>query len=196
MLKPASRSKHNLHQSAAKWPELEEEMKDWIVEERNFSCEVSTKTTINESKLRAIARDLDDSHGTSWCYRFMKRNGLVIGRKTRIAQKMPLDYKNQIIEFHHFIINARKETDYKLCQIGNMDEVPLTSDVVSSRAVDIKGSKTVTVKTSGHEKTHYTVVLSCCADGTKLSLMLIFKRKTLPKDRNPHGIFVHVHPKG
>ena len=32
----------------------------------------------------------------------------------------------------------------------------------------LKGSKTIMIKTSGNEKTHYTVVLACCADDTKL----------------------------
>jgi len=41
-----------------------------------------------------------------------------------------------------------------------------------------------------------TLVLACCADGIKLPPLLIFKRKTLPKDVIPHGIYVHIHSKG
>ena len=41
-----------------------------------------------------------------------------------------------------------------------------------------------------------TLVLACCADGTKLPPLLIFNRKTLPKDVIPHGIYVHVHSTG
>src|SRR5215510_2225593 len=52
------------------------------------------------------------------------------------------------------------------------------------------------IKTSGNEKTHYTVVLACCADGTKFPPLLIFKRKSLPKDVIPHGNYLHVHSKG
>ena len=81
-------------------------------------------------------------------------------------------------------------------QIANMDEVSLSFDVPSNKTVDFKGSKTVTIKTSGHEKSHFTTVLACCADGTKLPPLLIFKRKTLPKESIPPGIFIHVHPKG
>ena len=40
------------------------------------------------------------------------------------------------------------------------------------------------------------ITLACSADGTKLPPLLIFKRKTLPKDVIPHGIYVHVHSKG
>jgi len=42
----------------------------------------------------------------------------------------------------------------------------------------------------------YTVVLACSADGTMLPPLLIFKRKILPKDVIPHGIYIHVHSKG
>ncbi|KAG7172037.1 Pogo transposable element-like 81, partial [Homarus americanus] len=59
-----------------------------------------------------------------------------------------------------------------------------------------RGMKSVIVKTTGHEKTHYTVVLACCADGTKIPPLLIFKRKTLPKKKLPNGIHVIVQPKG
>jgi hypothetical protein len=62
--------------------------------------------------------------------------------------------------------------------------------------VDNKGSKIITVKTSGHEKTHYTVVLSCCADGTKLPRMIILKTKTVPEDKIAQGLVLHVQEKG
>ncbi len=86
----------------------------------------------------------------------------------------------------------RKKLCFEIGQLGNMDEIPLTFDVPSNKTVDVKGSKTVMIKT------RYTVVLACCADGTKLPPLLIFKRKMLPKDVSviPRGIYVHVHSKG
>ena len=77
-----------------------------------------------------------------------------------------------------------------------MDEVPFTFDVPSDRTVDAKGAKTVAVKTSGREKTHFPIVLACCAEGTKLPPMTTFKRKTFPKEKIPSGVNVHVHEKG
>ena len=69
-------------------------------------------------------------------------------------------------------------------------------DIPSNKTVDVKGAKTVMIKTSGNEKMCYTVVLVCCADGTKLPPLLISKRKMLPKDVIPHGTYIHVHSNG
>jgi hypothetical protein len=105
---------------------------------------------------------------------------------------MPAEYEAKILEFHKFVIGARKKACFGLSQIGNMDEVPLTFDVPSNRTVDNKGAKTVTIKTSGHKKTHYNAELvACCEDGTKVPPILIFKMKTMTSDKIPRGIAVH-----
>ena len=62
-----------------------------------------------------------------------------------------------------------------------MDETPVFFDMVVNKTVNQAGEKTIWVKTAGHEKQRFTVVLACIADGTKLPPMVIFKRKTLPK---------------
>jgi len=62
--------------------------------------------------------------------------------------------------------------------------------------MDVKGAKTSMIKTAGNEKMRYTVVLVCCAGGTKLPPLLIFKRKMQPKDVIPRGIYVHVRSEG
>ena len=69
-------------------------------------------------------------------------------------------------------------------------------DMPSNQTLHQKGDKTVLIKTTGHEKTHFTVVLCCTADGAKLPPMIIFKRKTPPKDKFPCGVIIHQHPKG
>ena len=66
----------------------------------------------------------------------------------------------------------------------------------TSKTVDSVGAKTVLLKTTGHEKTPFTVILACLADGTKLQPMVIFKQKTKPKYEFPAGVVVHNHPKG
>ena len=76
-----------------------------------------------------------------------------------------------------------------------MDETPMTFDMAGFRTVNKKGDKTVSVKTTGSEKAHFTVKLSCLADETKLPVMIIFKRK-MPKDKLPSGVIVVAQEKG
>ena len=56
--------------------------------------------------------------------------------------------------------------------------------------------KTVPIKTIGHEKSSFTLVLACTASGQKLPPMIIFKRKTVPKEKFPPGIIVRGNKKG
>ena len=156
------RKKTSLRRGTVKWPELEEELKEWVVNNRNSGHCVSTKMIMHHSRELARTRGVNGFRGsTSWCQKFMRRNGLSMRARTTLSQKMPAEYEHKIMEFHRFIIRARQNVEFELSQIGNMDEVPLTFDVPSNKTVDIKGTKSITVKTSGNEKTHYTVVLAC-----------------------------------
>ena len=84
--------------------------------------------------------------------------------KTKIVQKLPHGYERKFIEFHKHVVNMRKKLCFEIGQLGNMDEVPLKFDSPSNKTADVKGAKTIMIKTSGNEKTHYTVVHECCAD--------------------------------
>ena len=65
-----------------------------------------------------------------------------------------------------------------------MDETPTTFDMPSNRTVSKIGEKSVLVQRTGHENAKNTVTLGCMADGTTLKPMVIFKRKTLPKEKS------------
>ena len=132
----------------------------------------------------------------SWCTRFLRRKNFVLRQKTKIVQKLPEDLEEKVTSFHSFVIKRRKENDYELVHIGNMDETPVWFDMPSARTVNSRGEKTVLINTTGHEKSRFTVVLSCLANGTKLKPMVIFKRKTMPKEKFPPGVVVHCHEKG
>jgi len=54
-----------------------------------------------EARRLAIEMSITDFAGTtSWCGRFMRRNGLCMHTKTTIAQKLLREYERKIIEFH------------------------------------------------------------------------------------------------
>ena len=179
------------------WPELEDKLLAWIEEQRQSGYIV----TRNMIRIKALAMtDKLNITGfqasNNWCTRFLARNNLVLRQKTKIAQRMPGDLEEKIVDFHRFVLNCRKKDNYELVNIGNMDETPVWFDMPSARTVTTRGEKTVSITTTGHEKSRFTVVLSCLADGTKLKPMVIFKRKTQPKDKFPPGVVVHHHPKG
>ena len=105
----------------------------------------------------------------------MHRNNLVLRQKTKIAQKLPAHYEEKVTNFHRFIIRQRERHGYDLSLIGNMDETPVWFDMPCASTVNSKGEKTVLVKTTGHEKSRFTVVLACMANGVHLKPMIIFK---------------------
>ena len=102
--------------------QLEVDMKEWITCHRNNGFSVSTKMIIYEAKRLAAEKGTEDVTGSlSQCHRFMKRCGLVVLTRTRIAQKMPIGYESKIVSFHKFVLDARKKKEFEISPIGNMD---------------------------------------------------------------------------
>lgn len=187
----------------AMFPALEEKLAEWIIESRQSGL-IVTRTKIriralNMSKDSAFQslKPVDFVASSGWCNRFMNRHALCLRTRTKLAQKLPKDLEEKIGSFQKFVIHLRKQYDFELSQIGNMDETPVCFDIPSNRTVEQKGVKTVFIKTTGHEKTRFTVVLGCMADGSRLPPVIIFKRKTLPKGAKfPSGVVVRAHLKG
>ena len=182
------------------FPELEKELNDWVIECRQNGY-IVTRTAV---RLQALHLAKDEQYHASqfrasagWCTRFMNHYGLALRQRTKIAQKLPQQLESKVDNFLQYVVKLRREHGYKLSQIGNMDETPVTFDMPGNRTIAPVGDKTILVKTTGHEKTHFTVVLACMADGSRLKPMIIFKRKTLPKGAkfNP-GVIVRAHIKG
>src|SRR5438128_2410424 len=77
-----------------------------------------------------------------------------------------------------------------------MDETPLTIDLLGNLTIDECGTRTVNIRTTGHERSHFTVVLTCMADETKLPPLIIFKLKNVPRANFPSDVFVRANPSG
>lgn len=95
----------------------------------------------------------------------------------------------------HFRSFVKKKT-WKIAASPNMDEVPFAFDIPMGRSVAMKGDKSVTIKTTGHEKAHFTVVLACCADWKKPPPMIFFERRTMLKDDFPPGVVIDTNVRG
>ena len=77
-----------------------------------------------------------------------------------------------------------------------MDETPMWFDLPSNTTVNKKGEKTISIRTTGHERTSFTVILGCMADGTKLPAVCNFKVKKISKEKFPDGIHIYANEKG
>ena len=181
----------------AKHPVLEENLKAWIVAQRDNGRGVSTlKIRLQALAMAKEMNLVEFGANPSWCHRFMRRHNLSVRSTTTVGQRLPADWEDKTRAFQTFVNNLQTENSFPASKVGNMDEVPVSFDAPSSRTVDEVGKKTIRVTTTGNEKTNFTAVLSCLADGTKLKPLLIFKRKTLPKESLPQGCVVTCNEKG
>ena len=77
--------------------------------------------------------------------------------------------------------------------IGNMDKTAIWADMPTNSTVDVRGSTSVLILTTGHEKQRITVCLAAMADGSNLLPFVVLKGKRLPKNlENLPNVIVHV----
>jgi len=126
----------------------------------------------------------------------MSRHNLVNRRKTTVAQRLPENYNEQQSEFLSYILFRRKEYDYPLSLIGNMDETPMAFNLPSNTTVEQRGTKIVSILSTGHEHANFTVVLACMADGTKLPPVIIFKLVNVLREEFPDRVIIRANKKG
>lgn len=221
----------------ARWPEVEEQLHKWFLEQRSAGITLSTLQLRLHAREVARAMNIDDFRGgSSWCYRFMQRNRLTVRNRTTTSRDLPADFQAKVDLFREFLVKQEDEhnvtellgeqedehdvtellvkqedehntteflvkqedehddvteflvkqedeRDVTPEQIINMDEVPLRG-----KSVEKKRQKRVKKVTAGLEKSHFTVVLACCEDGSKLPPINIFKRKTRSKTQPPSAV--------
>jgi transposase len=187
-----------------KYPELEVALVEWVRERRSNQhavsrqmIQVKAKTLAQQSEWQTKCPDVQSfSFSNKWLDGLMSRNNLSNRCRTTIAQHLPDDLIEKQQEFLAFIVYRRIQHDYPLAFIGNMDETPITFDLPSNTTIDEVGTRTVSIRTTGHERTNFTVVLSCMADGTKLPPLIIFKLKKIPRGNFPSEVVVRANQTG
>lgn len=123
----------------------------------------------------------------------MKRYKLSFRRTTHIGQKSESILSDSVQGFLKYVIRMRQRHEYTMDAIINMDETPIWVDMPGTTTIEKVGTKTVTMKSTGHEKSRLTVMLAAKADGTKLSPVVLFKGVRPPKVI-PSGIIVKMTP--
>lgn len=185
--------------ASGKYAALEAEVSAFVIGLRDRSLAVTVEAL--QEKARAIAtRDAiprsEFSASRGWATRFMRRSGLCLRRRTSICQRLPDAYEEKLFAFRRYVLSLRREQGYAIGQIGNADQTPVYFDMTRSTTVTKRGSRQVNILSTGNERSRFTVMLAATADGWKLPPFLVFKRKTLPKERFPHNVIVRTNEKG
>src|SRR6266542_3481087 len=118
---------------------------------------------------------------SKWLDGFLARYDLCDCHRITVSQQLLLDLLEKQNIFLSYILYRRIQYDYPLKYIGNMDKIPIWFDLPSNSTIDHKDTKTVTIRTTGHEHSSFTVVLACMADDSKLLAVCIFNMKCYGK---------------
>uniref|UniRef100_A0A1E1X1Z9 HTH CENPB-type domain-containing protein n=1 Tax=Amblyomma aureolatum TaxID=187763 RepID=A0A1E1X1Z9_9ACAR len=182
-----------------RFPDLEHRLADFVCEQRSRLLGVSIEML--QCKARELARDAglapnEFKASRSWIQKFMRRAGFSLRRTTSICQKLPEDFESKLLAFQRYVIDLRRSTNMPLGHNGNADQTPVYLDMPMVRTVHKSGEHEVRIRSTGNKKNRITVMLACLAEGHKLPPFIIFRRKTIPKEKFPNNVVVRCHEKG
>ena len=101
-----------------------------------------------------------------------------------MSQKLPADIVGQVADYIMRVRRIRLQHVYTAGRMIAMDEVALWFDMLAKTTLDIRETRSIPIKTSGHEKYRFTVCLAARADGHKLWPFIVFKGKRPEKALN------------
>ena len=137
-LSQISKKTRSRNKRTAKWPELEEELLQFVLNQRQKGYQLSGVDLRTKGRQIAETRGIQDFAGTPhWCHSFMRRNGLSIRQRTSIGQPIPNGHKKKVDSFQRFV--EKELGDISGDNFGNIDEVPVPVEIVGNRAVEKEG---------------------------------------------------------
>ena len=87
-------------------------------------------------KAKKLANDPEFKASLGWYQNWKQHHSVNLRTKTTLAQRLPDDLVNKILQFHRFMIAARQQMQYPLAKIFNMDETPMQFELPSSRTLE------------------------------------------------------------
>ena len=177
MTKKPGKKRKRLHGAGRKALdlEMEEELFSWIIELQSRNLRVSRKMIRQQARSQSTVAGLKASVG--WLRRFMKRHGLSLRRKTTVCQSTPADCIPKLVSFISHLRKQQIRYGYQIGAIFAMDETACWMDMPSDTTVAVTGARSVPLKTTGHEKNHFTVILTARADGLKMKPFIVLRER-------------------
>ena len=147
-------------------------------------------------KAKELSTDPEFKASLGWYSNWKRRHSISMRTKTSLAQRLPADMENKVVEFHRFILRSHQRLGYDLSRILNMDETPMRFELPATRTLEFTGSRKVPVLSCGADKRSFTVALTVKANGEKLPPKVIFKGVRQLNINTPPRMQVSVHKKG
>lgn len=154
---------------------LEDEKKlyNWLMNKRALGAPVTPKIFLSHTK-----KETSFFGGRSWLSGFFNRWELSL-RKGNLITPFKIIQETSL---HASISNLWKKMNevrlnfnVSLNNIINLDEVPVWFDCAGNLVIDKKAKKRVGIRTNSRDKLRITVILAVCANGTKLTPLVIFR---------------------
>lgn len=115
-LKKTKKSQKAFRTHAPRWPELEDRMEAFVLEQRSACRALNTVQLRLKAKAMAEEMKIEDFQGTvSWCFRFMKRKNLAIRQRTTLSQTLPDDHREKMAAFQAFVADQTKKFNLGRC---------------------------------------------------------------------------------
>lgn len=146
-------------------------------------------------KAKELSSDPEFKASPGWYTKWKRRHAISMRTKTTLAQRLPADMEDKVVEFHRFVLRARKRCGYESSHILNMDETPMRFELPATRTLEFSGNRTVPILSCGGDKQSFTVVLAVKANGEKLPPKVIFKGVRQLRIEVPRRMQVSVHKK-
>ncbi|EGT57347.1 hypothetical protein CAEBREN_15225 [Caenorhabditis brenneri] len=142
---------------------FDEKLKNWILEQRKQKMRISRRII----KTKALAWHSNPLFAASngWLESFMHRHKFSLRRPTTVCQKPPKAFTDAVVDFLIYIEQLRKKNIYD--HVYAADETAVYLDFSKTLTVEEKGARQVSVKSTGHDKLHVTVMLTARQDGFK-----------------------------
>ena len=147
-------------------------------------------------KAKELSTDPEFKASLGWYSNWKRRHAISMRAKTSLAQRLPADMEDKVVEFHRFVLRSRQRWGYDLSRILNMDETPMRFELPATRTLEFTGSRTVPVLSCGADKQSFTVALTVKANGKKLPPKVIFKGVWQLNINTPPRMQISVHKKG
>jgi hypothetical protein len=159
------------------------------LEEHLFDSDVALRkkgTVVKYKKIKQLARNIASRKNIeitafkmtdNWIYRFCQRYGLCDRTQTHTAQECFKSLFDQYLIVSSFLQSIKMiSSTYNPAFIFNMDGTPVYIDIPGERTIHFKGSKTVDILNTVHEKSRFTVTITINAYGDVLPTFVIFKK--------------------